>query len=72
MEQYWTVFSLYSSIYLNLNYFLFFITADKNSSRRKVKHNVIESVNKQIEEIDACHELIAEQAVEHIHQKYLS
>ncbi|THG16036.1 hypothetical protein TEA_028935 [Camellia sinensis var. sinensis] len=42
--------------------------SDKNSSRRKVKHNVIEAVNILIEDIDACHELIAEQAVEHIHQ----
>ncbi|KAG5560412.1 hypothetical protein RHGRI_003656 [Rhododendron griersonianum] len=41
--------------------------ADRNLSSRKLKHNVIEAVNELIGEIDACHEQIAEQAVEHIH-----
>lgn len=54
-----------------INYFnLCFITADRNLSSRKLKHNVIEAVNELIGEIDACHEQIAEQAVEHIHDKY--
>ncbi|XP_071715854.1 uncharacterized protein [Rutidosis leptorrhynchoides] len=42
-------------------------SADKNSSSRKLKHNVIEAVNELIQDITTCHELIAEQAVEHIH-----
>ncbi|GKA13138.1 translation initiation factor eIF-2B subunit beta, partial [Tanacetum coccineum] len=40
---------------------------DKNSRSRKLKHNVIETVNELIEDIATCHESIAEQAVEHIH-----
>ena len=47
-----------------------FTTADKNLRSRKLKHNVIEAVNELIEEIDTCREQIAEQAIEHIHQKY--
>ncbi|XP_075477424.1 uncharacterized protein LOC142518523 [Primulina tabacum] len=43
-------------------------SADKNSVTRKLKHNVIEAVNELIQEISTCHEQIAEQAVEHIHQ----
>ncbi|KAI5681687.1 hypothetical protein M9H77_02915 [Catharanthus roseus] len=43
-------------------------SADKNSSSRKLKHNVIEAVNELIQDITTCHEQIAEQAVEHIHQ----
>lgn len=42
---------------------------DKNSRSRKLKHNVIETVNELIEDIATCHESIAEQAVEHIHHK---
>lgn len=42
-------------------------SADKNSSTRKLKHNVIEAVNELIQDITTCHEQIAEQAVEHIH-----
>ncbi|KAJ8530648.1 hypothetical protein K7X08_023529 [Anisodus acutangulus] len=42
--------------------------ADKLSMTRKLKHDVIEAINILIEDIDTCHELIAEQAVEHIHQ----
>nr|GMD31779.1 translation initiation factor eIF-2B subunit beta [Ipomoea batatas] len=46
--------------------------SDKNSQTRKLKHNVIEAVNELIQDITTCHEQIAEQAVEHIHHKYLS
>ncbi|KAF8395654.1 hypothetical protein HHK36_019604 [Tetracentron sinense] len=46
------------------------ISADKSSRSRKLKHDVIEAVNELIQDIDTCHEQIAEQAVEHIHQKY--
>lgn len=49
----------------------FLTAADKNSRSRKLKHAVIEAVNELIQDIDTCHEQIAEQAVEHIHQKYL-
>jgi translation initiation factor eIF-2B subunit beta len=34
-----------------------------------LKHDVIEAVNELIQDINTCHEQIAEQAVEHIHQK---
>lgn len=54
-----------------LNYLLFCVAADKLARTRKLKHDVIEAINMLIEDIDTCHELIAEQAVEHIHQKYL-
>lgn len=43
-------------------------STDKNSRSRKLKHNVIETVNELIQDITTCHEQIAEQAVEHIHQ----
>ena len=46
--------------------------ADKSSRSRKLKHDVIEAVNELIQDIATCHEQIAEQAVEHIHQKYFS
>ncbi|BBG96509.1 NagB/RpiA/CoA transferase-like superfamily protein [Prunus dulcis] len=42
--------------------------ADKSSRSRKLKHDVIEAVNELIQDIGTCHEQIAEQAVEHIHQ----
>ncbi|KAK4742776.1 hypothetical protein SAY87_000777 [Trapa incisa] len=42
-------------------------SADKSSRSRKLKHDVIEAVNELIQDIDTCHEQIAEQAVEHIH-----
>ncbi|XP_076889401.1 uncharacterized protein LOC143540149 [Bidens hawaiensis] len=42
-------------------------STDKNSRSRKLKHNAIEAVNELIQDIATCHELIAEQAVEHIH-----
>ncbi|GAA0165959.1 translation initiation factor [Lithospermum erythrorhizon] len=43
-------------------------SADKSSRIRKLKHNVIEAVNELILDITTCHEQIAEQAVELIHQ----
>ncbi|KAL9232873.1 hypothetical protein vseg_007936 [Gypsophila vaccaria] len=43
-------------------------SADKSSRSRKLKHDVIEAVNELIQDISTCHEQIAEQAVEHIHQ----
>lgn len=48
------------------------LAADKSSLTRKLKHDVIEGVNQLIHEIAGCHEQIAEQAIEHIHQKYFS
>lgn len=47
-----------------------FTAADKSSRSRKLKHDVIEAVNELIQDINTCHDQIAEQAVEHIHQKY--
>ncbi|GAB2267497.1 hypothetical protein Dimus_002480 [Dionaea muscipula] len=43
-------------------------SADKSSRSRKLKHDIIEAVNELIQDITTCHEQIAEQAVEHIHQ----
>ncbi|XP_074274980.1 uncharacterized protein LOC141599011 [Silene latifolia] len=43
-------------------------SADKGLRSRKLKHDVIEAVNELIQDINSCHEQIAEQAVEHIHQ----
>ncbi|KAL4203768.1 hypothetical protein AMTRI_Chr01g129660 [Amborella trichopoda] len=45
-------------------------SADKNSKSWKLKQSVIEAINELIEDIDNCHAQIAEQALEHIHQKY--
>ncbi|XP_068647939.1 uncharacterized protein [Aristolochia californica] len=42
--------------------------SDKNSKSRKLKHDVIEAINELILDINTCHEQIADQAVEHIHQ----
>lgn len=42
-------------------------SSDKNLRSRKLKHNVIETVNELIQDIATSHEQIAEQAVEHIH-----
>lgn len=53
-------------------YFTLDLAADKSSLTRKLKHDVIEGVNQLIHEIAGCHEQIAEQAIEHIHQKYFS
>lgn len=50
---------------------IFFTAADKSSRSRKLKHDVIEAVNELIQDIGTCHDQIAEQAVEHIHQKYV-
>ncbi|KAG2372542.1 uncharacterized protein HKW66_Vig0205890 [Vigna angularis] len=41
---------------------------EKGTRGRKLKHDVIEAVNELIQDITSCHEQIAEQAVEHIHQ----
>ncbi|XP_011000545.1 PREDICTED: translation initiation factor eIF-2B subunit beta-like [Populus euphratica] len=43
-------------------------SADKSSRTRRLKHDVIEAVNELIQDITSCHEQIAEQAIEHIHQ----
>ncbi|KAF5469820.1 hypothetical protein F2P56_010379 [Juglans regia] len=43
-------------------------SADRSSRTWKLKHDVIEAVNELIQDIATCHEQIAEQAVEHIHQ----
>ncbi|KAI4323520.1 hypothetical protein L6164_023117 [Bauhinia variegata] len=43
-------------------------SVDKSSRGRKLKHDVIEAINELIQDIATCHEQIAEQAVEHIHQ----
>lgn len=51
------------------NFFHALTAADKGSRGRKLKHDVIEAVNDLIQDINTCHEQIAEQAVEHIHQK---
>jgi len=45
---------------------------EKGTRGRKLKHDVIEAVNELIQDITSCHEQIAEQAVEHIHQKFVS
>lgn len=45
---------------------------DKGPRGRKLKHDVIEAVNELIQDISTCYEQIAEQAVEHIHQKFVS
>lgn len=42
--------------------------SDRSSRSKKLKHDVIEAINELIQDIDTCHELISEQAVEHIHQ----
>ncbi|KAK9288650.1 hypothetical protein L1049_017110 [Liquidambar formosana] len=43
--------------------------SDKSARSRKLKHEVIEAINEVLQDIDSCHEQIAEQAVEHIHHK---
>ncbi|XP_047260081.1 uncharacterized protein LOC124892952 isoform X2 [Capsicum annuum] len=40
-------------------------SADKNSTRKKLKHNVIEVINEHIQAIATCHEQMVKQAVEH-------
>jgi heterodisulfide reductase subunit B len=44
---------------------------DKNSKIWKLKHNVIEGINELLEEIDNYHAQVAEQALQHIHEKYV-
>jgi hypothetical protein len=46
--------------------------ADRNTEIWKLKHDVKRAVNELIEDINSCHEQIAEHAVELIHQKYIS
>jgi hypothetical protein len=48
------------------------LTADKSLRSKRLKHAVIEAINLLIEEIESCYDDIAEQAVEHIHQKHVS
>lgn len=55
--------------WLKDNSLISFTAADKSSRSRKLKHDIIEAVNELIQDIATCHEQIAEQAVEHIHQK---
>ncbi|KAL5848768.1 hypothetical protein ACOSQ4_006781 [Xanthoceras sorbifolium] len=42
-------------------------SAEKSARNWKLKHDVIKAVNELIEDLNTCHELIAEQAVELIH-----
>ena len=44
---------------------------DKTSKVWKLKHNVIEGINELLQEIDNYHAQVAEQALQHIHQKYV-
>ena len=60
------------SLLVDINVVNVLLAADKSSITRKLKHDVIEGVNQLILEIAGCHEQIAEQAIEHIHQKYFS
>ncbi|KAL2634935.1 hypothetical protein R1flu_006414 [Riccia fluitans] len=43
-------------------------SGDKNSRSWKLKHNVIESINIMLDELQDYHSQVAEQALEHIHQ----
>lgn len=45
-------------------------SAAADRSAKILKSDVIKAVNELIEDIDTCHEQIAEQAVELIHHKY--
>lgn len=51
--------------------FFVFIVGDKNSKGWKLKHAVMEAINELLQDIDSYHSQIAEQALEHIHQKYV-
>lgn len=44
---------------------------EKNPTVWKLKHNVIEGINELLQEIDNYHAQVADQALQHIHQKYL-
>ncbi|KAL5784571.1 hypothetical protein ACOSQ2_006963 [Xanthoceras sorbifolium] len=44
--------------------------SEKRARNWKLKHDVIKAVNELIEDLNTCHESIAEQAVELIHHKY--
>lgn len=54
------------------SFLLSLISADIFVRSRKLKYDAIEGINVLIEDFNTCDELIAEQAVEHIHHKYLS
>lgn len=47
------------------------IAGDRNSVSWKLKHNVIEGITELLQDIDDYHTQVAEQAIEHIHQKYV-
>ncbi|KAF3639359.1 putative acetylglutamate kinase, chloroplastic-like [Capsicum annuum] len=69
-----TTFFCYALLEMKVYYETTFLpsqAADKNSTSKKLKHNVIEAVNELIQDIATCHEQIAEQAVEHIHHNCL-
>ena len=44
---------------------------DKNSKGLRLRNSVIEAINELLDDIDNYHAQIAEQALEHIHQKYV-
>lgn len=48
-----------------------FTAGDRNSVSWKLKHNVIEGITELLQDIDNYHSQVAEQAIEHIHQKYV-
>ena len=50
---------------------IFLCTTDRSSRSKELKRAIIEAINDLIIDIDTCHETISEQAVEHIHQKYV-
>ena len=48
-----------------------YTAGDRNSVSWKLKHNVIEGITELLQDIDNYHSQVAEQAIEHIHQKYV-
>ena len=44
---------------------------DKNSKGLRLRNSVIEAINELLEDINNYHAQIAEQSLEHIHQKYV-
>lgn len=63
---------LMACVFLSLSLFSFLPANDKGTRDRKLKHDVIEAVNELIQDLSTCYEQISEQAVEHIHQKFVS
>lgn len=55
-------------VWVNLQHFAS-AAGDKNSRSWNLKHNVIESINELLEGFEEYHSEVAEQALEHIHQK---